>query len=107
MMTLTRPGLLLAALLLGACVAYEPVDPYTASWNAAIAAAGDAGVTILSTDRVTGVITGSKPPFTVRIAVKMRADARVQVEIKARGPQGEDPTLARRISEAYERRMGR
>lgn len=105
-----RVAAIVLLLALSACVYYEPYpapDPYSVSWNAALAAAEDSGVRVVSADRATGVISGSHPPFDVRITVSTRADGRVQVEFKARGPQGEDPNLARRISEAYNRRMGR
>lgn len=104
---LARAALVLAA---AGCVVYEPVpmpDPFERSWGASIEALRDTGVAIQSADRGTGVITGSRPPFDVRVRVATRADGRIGVEINAKGPSGEDPALAQRIAEAYNRRMGR
>jgi len=106
---LARAALALAA---AGCVVYEPVpvptrDPFEQSWGASIEALRDTGVAIQSADRGTGVITGSRPPFDVRVRVATRADGRIGVEINAKGPSGEDPALAQRIAEAYNRRMGR
>ena len=96
------------------CVVYEPVPasaPATSgfdrSWNAALGAAQDVGIRILSEDRVRGVITGANDSREVAIMVMTQADGRVRVEISARGPQGGDANLASDISRAYDRRMGR
>jgi hypothetical protein len=96
------------------CVVYEPAPAYVPapstfdrSWNAAIAAAQDEGVRITSEDRVNGVITGSRGEQDVTINVRTQADGRVRVEFSARGPKGSEPGLASRISQAYDRRMGR
>jgi hypothetical protein len=96
------------------CVVYEPVPAYVPapsafdrSWSAAIAAAQDEGVRITSEDRVNGVITGSRGDQVVTINVRTQADGRVRVEFSARGPKGSEPGLATRISQAYDRRMGR
>ncbi len=107
---------LLCAALLGACVAY-PVS-YTAvpapgpstfdrSWDAALAAAGDSGVRVTSADRATGRITGQKGPAAVTIDIQSLPDGRVQVAFNAPGSTETNPTLADRLSGAYNRRMGR
>jgi hypothetical protein len=41
------------------------------------------------------------------IAVRNRPDGRVGVEISARDPDKVDPTLIKRLTDAYNRRMGR
>jgi hypothetical protein len=99
-------------MLLSGC--YEPVPTYVPSpskfdraWNAAIAAAQDEGVRLISEDRSTGVITGSRGDLDVIINVRTQADGSVRVELSARGPTGADRELAERISRAYDRRMGR
>jgi hypothetical protein len=96
------------------CTVYEPVPVYAPapsafdrSWSAAIAAAQDQGVRITSEDRVNGIITGTRGDQDVTINVRTQADGRVRVEFSARGPKGSDPGLATRISQAYDRRMGR
>jgi hypothetical protein len=110
------PAILVTALLaiVPGCVVYEPVPAYVPapsgfdrSWSAAIAAAQDEGVRIISEDRVNGIITGSRGDQNVTINVRTQADGRVRVEFSARGPRGSEPGLASRISQAYDRRMGR
>jgi hypothetical protein len=100
---------LLLALGLAACVAYEPVpvDPMQQPWQSAIGAIGDAGLTLVTADRATGTIRGARGNVEGIIAVRMRNDGRVGVEISSRDPDGRDPTLTQRLTEAYNRRMGR
>lgn len=94
--------------------ASEPVPPYTPppntfdrAWSAAIGAARDEGVQILSEDRASGTIIGSRGEQEVTINIRSQADGSVRMEFSARGPKGADPGLAGRISRAYDRRMGR
>jgi hypothetical protein len=94
--------------------ASEPVPPYTPplntfdrAWSAAIGAARDEGVQILSEDRASGTIIGSRGEQEVIINIRSQADDSVRMEFSARGPKGSDPGLAARISRAYDRRMGR
>ena len=103
----------LAALLVSACVYYEPMpvpqqpNPFEASWNAALGAVHDSGVNITTTDRGNGVIRGSKASMDVTVGVRTMADGRVQVEINARGSPNEEGALTRQITDNYNRRMGR
>jgi hypothetical protein len=92
----------------------EPVPVYVPApstfdraWSAAIGAAQDEGVRIISEDRSSGVIKGSRGEQDVTINVRTQADGNVRVEFSARGPKGSDPGLAGRISRGYDRRMGR
>jgi hypothetical protein len=101
-------------MLLSACVVYEPVpvsvpapSAFDRAWSAAIGAAQDEGVRVISEDRVKGVISGTRGEQDVTINVQTQADGNVRVEFGARGPKGSDPGLAGRISRAYDRRMGR
>lgn len=110
-----RAAILFAvALSLVSACASEPVPPYTPppstfdrAWSAAIGAARDEGVQILSEDRASGTIIGSRGEQEVTINVRSQADGSVRMEFSARGPKGSDPGLAGRISRAYDRRMGR
>jgi hypothetical protein len=103
-----------APIMVMACVVYQPV-PATApaassfdrSWSAALGAAQDVGVRIVSDDRTTGVINGATDSRDVTINVTPQPDGTVRVEISARGPRGGDANLANDISRAYDRRMGR
>jgi hypothetical protein len=110
------PAIFITTLLAAApgCTVYEPVpvsvpapSTFDRSWSAAVAAAQDEGVRITSEDRVNGTITGSRGDQDVTINVRTQADGRVRVEFSARGPKGSEPGLATRISQAYDRRMGR
>jgi hypothetical protein len=110
------PAILITAFLatVPGCTVYEPVPVYAPapsafdrSWSAAIASAQDEGVRITSEDRVNGIITGSRGDQNITINVRTQADGRVRVEFSARGPKGSEPGLATRISQAYDRRMGR
>ena len=114
-------ALALTALLtvLGACVVYDPYYPYpppggggTAakfdqSWNAAVGAMHDQGVSVASQDRGTGVISGRKGGITVNARVAAQNDGRVRVEFNTGGALSEDPGLPDRLSRAYDARMGR
>ena len=100
-----------AALALAACVAYAPVpvpqgpSTYDRAWAAAIGALQDQGVAINDQDRVGGVVRGTRGPVTVTAVVRTQADGRVRVEFNTTG--GADPALVERVSESYNRRMGR
>jgi hypothetical protein len=77
------------------------------AWSAALAAARDEGVQIVSEDRVSGIINGTRGDQEVTIDMRSQADGNVRVEISQRGPKGSNAGLAGRISRAYDRRMGR
>jgi len=101
---------LAAVICLAGCVVYEPVpaaDPYDTSWRAAMGAIGDAGLTLVSADQATGTIRGTSGSVEGIIAVQYRSDGRIGVEISSRDPNKLDPTLTRRLTDAYNRRMGR
>ena len=70
-------------------------------------AAQDEGVRVTAEDRASGVISGTRGEQQVAIYVRAQADGNVRVELSVRGPKGDDPGLASRISRAYDRRMGR
>jgi len=119
--TSTRPlsaglaALVLAASLVGGCVVYEPVPYGTApvasgfdrSWSAAIGAMQEQGVQVTSQDRSAGVVRGSRGGIDVTANVRTQADGRVRVEFNTSGATGQDPTLIDRITQSYNRRMGR
>jgi hypothetical protein len=103
-------GAVLATLALAGCVVYEPVpapDPLDVSWRAAMGAIGDAGLTLVTADRATGTLRGTRGSVEGIISVRQRPDGRVGVEITARDPDRADPTLVQRMTDAYNRRMGR
>ena len=101
---------ILASLILAGCVVYEPVsvaNPFDVSWRAAIGAIGDAGLTLATADQASGTIRGTRGSVEGIISVRYRPDGRVGVEISARDPDRADPTLIQRLTDAYNRRMGR
>ena len=107
---------LCVALPLSGCVAYP--YPYTAtpvnlpskfdqSWDAALGAAADAGVQVVSADRTTGLITGNKAGVAVTITLQPQAGGGVRVAFDAPNATESNPTLKDRWLAAYQRRMGR
>jgi hypothetical protein len=108
----------LSILLLAAgCTVYQPVvvapsppsgpSTFDRSWNAALQAAQDSGVYVYSADRTSGVISGNGDGSSVIIKVFTQADGRVRVEFNVTSPTGTDTVLANRLSDAYDRNMGR
>jgi hypothetical protein len=104
------------ATLLAGCVVYEvapgtygtaAAPSFDRSWNAATAALQDQGVDVLSHDRASGVIRGRRGAVDVTANVRTQADGSVRVELNASGAVSQDPGLVDRISQSYERRMGR
>ena len=105
--------------LLGGCVVYEPVpvssqptlqQRFDRSWAAAAGAMSDQGLSITAQDRGAGFIRGAKDGVTVTATLTTLADGRVQVKFDSKTDSktsGTDSSLIRRVSESYERRMGR
>jgi hypothetical protein len=108
-------AMLIGALLLGSCVVYEPVpvpqpslqERYDRSWSAAAGAMSDEGLTITQQDRGSGVIVGTRGNTTIVATVQTLADGRIQVRFDSRGATAADPDLIHRVSDSYDRRMGR
>jgi len=109
-------ALLLAGfvLALGGCVVYEPVvvqpspqQRFDRSWDAAGGALADQGVTITAQDRGAGVLRGERGGVGITASVRTLADGRIEVKFDQTGATGSDPNLVHRISESYDRRMGR
>ncbi|HET6491115.1 MAG TPA: hypothetical protein VFG28_15270 [Syntrophales bacterium] len=112
-----RIGILLSLFILVGCYVYGPPpgpypyyygpSSYDRSWNAALDAMRDTGVSIVSSDYNGGIIQGTRNGVDATVRIQGQADGRVRVEFHASGPSGQDPTLADQIYRAYERRMGR
>jgi len=99
---------------LAGCVIVEPSPyvqgsqvTYNRSWNAAIDAMKDQGITIAMADAAGGRIEGRRGGIKVVARVTTQADGKVRVEFHATGALSEDPGLPDRISRSYEARMGR
>jgi hypothetical protein len=102
-----RLVLTMFAAVLSGCVAYYPtpvpgVSAFDRSWEAALGAAADSGVSVTLADRGTGRIQGYRGGATVGINVLAQADGRVRVEIDSSAS-----ALADQLTAAYNRRMGR
>jgi hypothetical protein len=106
---------LVAACTLSGCVVYEPVpvsqpstqERFDRSWSAAAGAMSDEGVSITAQDRGAGVIRGMRGTALVTATVQTLADGRIQVRFDATGPSGSDTAFVHRLSDSYDRRMGR
>jgi hypothetical protein len=108
--------LAVAASLIAGCTVYEvapgvyttvPASTFDRSWAAARNALLDQGVRITQEDRATGTLAGSKSGIDVVAYVRTQADGSVRVEFRTVGATSVDPQLIERISQAYDRNMGR
>ena len=106
-------GLAVGALL-GGCVVYEPVpvgygqpSSFDRSWNAAVAAMREQGVSITQEDRGAGIVRGTRGGINVSGIVRRQADGTVRVQFDTSGATGSDPTLIDRITRSYQAYMGR
>jgi hypothetical protein len=115
-MRATTGALMVSAALLAGCVVYDvgpggyataPAPKFDASWNAAMGAFQDQGVQITSEDRNAGIIRGRRGGIDVIANLRTQGDGSVRVELNTTGATGQDPQLINRISNAYDRRMGR
>ena len=77
------------------------------SWSAALGALGDQGVHITSEDRGAGQIRGTRDGIDVTANVRTQTDGSVRVEFNTSGATTRDPKLIDRVSQSYDRRMGR
>ncbi|HUP08244.1 MAG TPA: hypothetical protein VMU47_13890 [Caldimonas sp.] len=105
-----------AILALTACVVYEPVavspgatvqQRFDRSWAAAGGAMSDQGLAITSQDRGAGVMRGERGGIAITATLVTMADGTIQVKLESSGATNTDPGLVQRVSESYERRMGR
>ena len=100
---------IIVAVGLAGCVYYapQPVDQVEVSFNAALGALQDSGLTVVTADRGTGTLRGTRGNVEGVIQVSRRADGGVGVQIDVRDPSRSDPGLSDRLTQAYNRRMGR
>jgi hypothetical protein len=106
--------LAVGAALLGGCVVYEPVPAgysqpasFDRSWNAAVGAMREQGVTITQEDRGAGIVRGTRGGINVTGSVRPQADGTVRVQFDTGGATAADPTLIDRITRSYQAYMGR
>jgi hypothetical protein len=105
---------LTVAAVLGGCVVYEPVpvgvttqQRFDRSWSAALGAMADQGLTIDAQDRGAGVIRGNRGGIFITTTLQTQPDGSIQVRFDQKGATASDPKLVHRISDSYDRRMGR
>ena len=83
------------------------VSKFDRSWSATIGAFADQGVRVTSEDRGAGVIQGTRNGIHVTGNVQQQADGSVRVQLDTSGDTSRDPGLIDRITQSYQRRMGR
>jgi hypothetical protein len=86
---------------------YQPVDQVAVSWQSARYAMQDTGLSVVTADEASGVLVGRRGNAEGTIIVRMRSDGRVGVEITSRDPDRSEGDLTQRLTDAYNRRMGR
>jgi hypothetical protein len=83
-------------------------ERFETSWQAARGAASDAGVRITHEDRASGTLRGEKDSSSVSITVVPQADQTIQVGFSVTGGGSfQETNLKERLTQAYQRRMGR
>jgi hypothetical protein len=105
---------LATAALLGGCVVYEPVPAgysrpasFDRSFNAAVGAMREQGVTVTQEDRGAGIVRGARGSINVTAQVRPQSDGSMRVQFDTSGATGSDPTLIDRITRSYNAQMGR
>ncbi|MFZ0241965.1 MAG: hypothetical protein WAL90_09995 [Desulfobacterales bacterium] len=106
----------LVGALIAGCTYYQtptgtyvtaPAGGFDRSWAAATGAFQDQGVRMTAEDRSTGIVRGTRDGITVTASVRTQADGSVRVEFNTAGATERDPGLIDRVSQSYDRRMGR
>jgi len=83
-------------------------ERFEQSWQAARGAASDVGVRINREDRASGTLVGEQGSSSVAITVAPQADQTIQVGFTVTGGEkSQDENLRQRLTQAYQRRMGR
>jgi len=114
---LLLPILVIAITLLSACVYQTPapgtytttptVSKFDRSWSAAKGAFADQSVRLAYEDLGAGVIQGTRGGINVTGNVRQQADGSVRVQFDTSGDTSQDSGLIGRITQSYNRRMGR
>ena len=78
---------------------------YDRSFAAAAGAMRDEGLSITVQDPASGTIVGKFDSSTVTASVRQQSDGSVQVRFDS--SDARDPNLLHRVSQSYDRRMGR
>ncbi|SOE89007.1 hypothetical protein SAMN05446927_7642 [Caballeronia arationis] len=101
-----------ALLPLTGCPYYVPAGTvvmtpasFDRSFSAAAGAMSDEGLTLTVRDPASGTAVGNLNGMTVTAGVRQQPDGSVVVRFNS--PDARDPTLLHRISQSFDRRMGR
>jgi len=112
----TAAAVLAGTAILCGCTVYQtapgvysaaPSSAFERSWNAALGAFEDQGVTISRADRPTGMIRGHRDGIEVTATLHTQADGSVRVQFNTAGSTAQDPQLINRVSRSFDVRMGR
>ena len=119
MLTMNKSILLscfISTALLGGCV-YAPPPTYSSStssvskfdraWSAAQGAFSDQHVRITSESRGSGILEGTVNGDTVTANIRQQANGSVRVQFDTSDPNSSGSSLIERITQSYQRRMGR
>jgi hypothetical protein len=108
--------LLLAGTLIAGCTYYQTApgvytttspSGFDRSYSAAVGALEDQGVQVTSENRSAGIVRGTRSGIDVTANVRTQADGSVRVEFNTAGATANDPDLINRVTQSYNRRMGR
>ena len=107
-----RAAVVALVVTLAGCVVYEPVavgptvqQRFDRSFAAAAGAMSDQGLAITAQDRGAGTIRGTRDGTTIIATLSTLPDGSIQVRFDS--PGASDPGLIHRVSDSYDRRMGR
>jgi type IV pilus biogenesis protein CpaD/CtpE len=102
------------ALPIAGCAVYEPMPvastrpaSFDRSWNAALEAAQDVGISVSRAERSSGLITGRRYAADVFISVLPQPDGSLRIVFDAKNLGPQDQGLNAAFTQAYNRRMGR
>ena len=107
---------MVVVILMVGCTYYEttpgvyatlPPSKFDRSYAAAVGAFEDQGVRITSEDRSAGVVYGNRNEIDVSVLLRTQADGSIRVAFNTSGATAKDPDLINRITQSYNRRMGR
>ena len=112
MKTLLHAIAVAAVITVGGCVVYEPVavgptvqQRFDRSFAAAASAMTDQGLAIAAQDRGAGTVRGVRDGTTIVATLQTLPDGSIQVRFDSAGAA--HPDLLHRVSDSYDRRMGR
>ena len=104
------------ALGIAGCVVYKtapgeyttkPGNSFDHAWSAALGAFADEGVLIVGQDRSAGTIRGTLGDIVVTAKIQRETDGSIELEFGVSENIAANPSLKERLTDSYNRRMGR